>query len=140
MRRSLGLAIVASLVVAAAGCSNDNSTTTPSAPAPAPGTETFTATMAPRGTAIHEFTASGTGAVSVTLSATNPPSMVVGLGIGIPGANIGGCDLTKTTPALAGATAQLTATVEAGVYCAGAFDLGTVPPSGVVVTISVAHP
>src|SRR5690242_10080786 len=123
MRRSLGLAIVASLVVAVAGCSNnDSSTATPSTPAPTAGTETFTATMAPRGTAIHEFTASATGAVSVTLSASNPP-LPLGLGIGIPGANVGGCDLTKTVQAVPGSTAQLTASVEAGVYCAGAFDL-----------------
>ena len=140
MRRSLGLAIVATLIVAAAGCGSDDSATTPSAPVPTAGTDTFTATIAPGGTAIHLFTASATGAVGVTLSSTNPASTVLGLGIGIPGANIGGCDLTKTVQALPGTAAQLTATVEAGTYCAGAFDLGTVGRNGVLVTISVAHP
>ncbi len=140
MRRSLGLAIVAALVLAAASCGNSNSTTTPTTPAPAPGTDTFTATLAPRGTAIHSFTASALGPVNVTLTSTQPPGMLVGLGIGIPGANIGGCDLTKTVQAIPGATAQLTATVEAGDYCAGAFDVGTVGPNGVLITVSVAHP
>lgn len=140
MRRSLGLAIVAMLALAAAGCGSDNTPTTTPSPTATAGTETFTATMAPRGTAIHQFTASAVGTVSVTLTFTNPPSTVVGLGIGIPGGNIGGCDLTKTVQALAGSTAQLTATVEGGEYCAGAFDVGTVPSSGVLVTISVAHP
>jgi hypothetical protein len=35
---------------------------------------------------------------------------------------------------------QLTANVEAGDYCAGAFDVGTVGRNGVLVTITVAHP
>jgi len=32
------------------------------------------------------------------------------------------------------------ASVEAGTYCAGAFDIGGLSPSGVLVTYSVAHP
>ncbi len=123
-----------------AGCGNDNTSTTPTTPAPAPGTDTFTGTLAPGGTAIHQFVASATGAVNVTLTATDPPATVIGLGIGVPGANIGGCDLTKTVQAAPGSAAQLTATVEAGSYCAGAFDVGTVGRNGVLVTISVAHP
>ena len=78
--------------------------------------------------------------VSVTLTTTNPGSTLLGLGIGIPGANIGGCDLTKTVQALPGSAAQLTASVEAGTYCAGAFDVGGVGRNGVLVTVSVAHP
>ena len=140
MRRSLGLAIVGVLALTAAACGSDNSTTTPSAPTPTAGTDTFTATLAPGGTAIHNFTASASGGVLVTLTSTNPASTLLGLGIGIPGANIGGCDLTKTVQALPGATAQLTALVDAGEYCAGAFDVGTVGRNGVLVTISVAHP
>jgi hypothetical protein len=48
--------------------------------------------------------------------------------------------LTKTVQAVPGSTPQLTVTVEAGDYCAGAFDVGTVGRNGVLVTISVAHP
>jgi hypothetical protein len=140
MRRSLGLAIVGMLALTAAACGSDNTTTTPSAPAPAPGTDTFTATLAPGGTAIHNFTASAAGGVVVTLTTTNPGPTLVGLGIGVPGANIGGCDLTKTVQAVPGPVGQLTANVEAGDYCAGAFDVGTVGRNGVLVTITVAHP
>ena len=104
------------------------------------GTETFTGQMAPGGTAVHSFTASATGTVSVTLTATDPPSTLVGLGIGIPGSNIGGCDMTKSIQARPGTTAQLTAGVEAGAYCAGAFDVGGLGAGGVLVTFSVAHP
>ena len=140
MRRSLGLAIVGVLALTAAACGNDNTSTTPTPPAPAPGTDTFTSTLAPGGTVMHTFTASAVGPVNVTLTTTNPPSTLLGLGIGIPGGNVGGCNLTKTVQTLPGAAPQLTATVEAGDYCAGAFDVGRVGSSGVLVTMSVAHP
>jgi hypothetical protein len=140
MRRSLGLAIVGVLALTAGACGSDNTSTTPSTPPPAPGTTTFTATLAPGGTVMHTFTASAVGAATVTLISTGPPSTLLGLGIGIPGANIGGCDLTKTVQALPGSTPQLTASVEAGSYCAGAFDVGTVGPNGVLVTIAVTNP
>jgi len=140
MRRLLGLTIVGVFALTAAGCGDNSSTTTPSTPAPAPGTETFTATIAPGGTAIHEFTASAVGTVVVTLTTTDPPGTLLGLGIGIPGADIGGCDMTKTIQTVPGNVGQLTAGVEAGTYCAGAFDVGAVGKNGVLVTISVAHP
>jgi hypothetical protein len=141
MRRILSLTSACILTLAFAACGgNDSSTTAPSTPAPAAGTESFTATLAPGGTAIHQFNASATGTVSVTLTTTNPGSTLLGLGIGIPGGNIGGCDLTKTVQALPGSAAQLTASVEAGTYCAGAFDVGGVGRNGVLVTLSVAHP
>jgi hypothetical protein len=140
MRRSLGLAIVGAIALTAAGCGSDNSTTTPSTPTPTAGTDTFSGTLAPGGTVSHNFTASAAGGVLVTLTTTTPGGTLLGLGIGIPGTNIGGCDLTKTTQALPGSVAQLTALVDAGDYCAGAFDVGTVGKNGVQVTISVAHP
>jgi hypothetical protein len=141
MNRSLCPAIVCALALAGAACGSSNSSTAATAPsAPAAGTQTFTGTMAPRGTAIRTFTASATGTVSVTLSTTDPASTLVGLGIGIPGTSAGACDMTKTIQTRAGSTAQLTASVEAGSYCAGAFDIGTVGSSGVVLTFTVAYP
>jgi len=141
MRRSLGLAIVGVLALTAASCGSDNSTpTTPTTPAPAPGTDTFSATIAPGGTVMHNFTASAVGPVNVTLTTTDPPSTLLGLGVGIPGGNIGGCNLTKTVQALPGGAPQLTISVEAGDYCAGAFDVGAVGRNGAFVTLSVAHP
>ena len=140
MNRSLGLAIVVMSTLAAAACGSDNTTPTTPSSTPTAGTSSFTATLAPGGTVIQSFTASTTGTVSVTLTTTNPPATPLGLGIGIPGGNIGACDLTKTVQALPGATAQLTTTVEGGSYCAGAFDIGTVGRNGVLVTITVAHP
>jgi len=131
---------VCAAALTAAACGNDTSTAAPTAPAPTAGTETLTGQMAPGGAALHQFTASATGTVSVTLTATDPPSTLVGLGIGIFGKNVGACDLTSTIQTRPGATAQITASVEAGTYCAGAFDIGGLSPSGVLVTYSVAHP
>ena len=128
-----------SLLAASCGGS-DSAVTAPTAPAPTAGTEPVTAQMAPGGLVIHQFVASATGAVSVTLTATDPPATLVGLGIGIPGANAGTCDMTKTVQARPGTTAQLTASVESGTYCAGTFDVGGLGTRGVLVTYSVAHP
>ena len=96
--------------------------------------------MAPGGAAMHLFQASATGTVNVTLTVTDPPSTLVGPGIGIPGNNTGQCDLTKTVQTRPGAAAQLSAGVEAGYYCAGTFDVGGLSTRGVLVTYTVAHP
>jgi hypothetical protein len=142
MRRSFGLALVFALALAGVACggSSSASTTAPTAAVPTAGTETFVGQMAPGGAAIRTFIASATGTVSITLSTTDPGGILLGLGIGIPGTNIGSCDMTKTLQTRAGATAQITASVEAGYYCAGAFDIGTVGKAGVVVGLTVAHP
>jgi hypothetical protein len=96
--------------------------------------------MAPGGVVFHQFTASANGTVNVTLTSTDPAATLVGVGIGIPGSNIGSCDLTKTVQARPGSTAQLSASVEAGTFCAGTFDVGGLPTRGVLVTFTVAHP
>jgi len=135
---SLPLAFALALVTGA--CGSDDSATAPSAPVPSAGTDTFTGQMAPGGTAMHHFTASANGTVNVTLTTTDPAGTLVGLGIGIPGNNIGICDLTKTVQARPGSAAQLSAAVEAGDYCAGTFDVGGLSSRGVLVTYAVAHP
>jgi hypothetical protein len=135
------LAVVFALGAIVAACGNDSSSTTaPTTPAPMAGTDTITGQMAPGGVAMHQFTASATGTAVITLTVTDPPSTLVGLGIGIPGGNSGQCDLTKTVQTRPGATAQLSAGVEAGSYCAGTFDIGGLPTRGVLVTYTVAHP
>lgn len=96
--------------------------------------------MAPGGVLFHQFTASAPGTVNITLTSTDPPSTLVGLGIGIPGANIGSCDLTKSVQTRSGTAAQLAVAVEAGNFCAGTFDVGGLPATGAFVIFSVAHP
>ncbi len=134
-------ALVCALALTAAACgSSDSSATAPSTTAPTAGTDTVTGQMAPGGVTFHQFIASANGTVNITLTATDPAATLVGLGIGIPGNNTGVCDMTKTITTRPGTTAQLSAAVEAGVYCAGAFDVGGLSSRGVLVTYSVAHP
>jgi len=133
--------LACALALAAAACGGgDDSATAPSTPAPTAGTDTFTGQMAPGGSAMHQFVASANGTVTITLTTTDPASTLVGLGIGIPGNNFGTCDLTKTVQTRPGAAAQLSASVEAGDYCAGTFDIGGLGTRGVLVTYTVAQP
>ena len=96
--------------------------------------------MAPGGVVFHQFIASAAGTVNITLTATDPPATLVGLGVGIPGTNVGSCDLTQSVRTRPGSTAQLTLSVDAGTFCAGTFDVGGLGANGVLVTYSVAHP
>jgi len=132
---------VFAFALAAAACGGDEDPTATSAsPVAKAGTDSVTGQMAPGGALFHEFEASASGTVNVTLTTTDPAATLVGLGIGIPGNNSGTCDLTKTVQTRPGATAQLSASVEAGIYCAGAFDVGGLSTRGVLVTYTVAHP
>ena len=128
------------LALSAAACGNDSSTTAPSTPAATAGTDSVTGTLAPGGTLFHHFTASAAGTVNITLTTTDPAGALVGLGLGIPGGNTGACDLTKTVQTRSGSAAQLSVSVEAGDYCAGAFDVGGLPKAGALVIYTVAHP
>jgi hypothetical protein len=129
------------LGVLSAACGNNNTTpTTPTAPT-SPVTETLNGSMAKYGTAIRTFTASTSGTVSVTLTSAGPPSTIVlGLGLGIRAATGLDCKFSTTVNTPAGAAAQLTAAVDAGTYCAGAYDIGNVGPNGITVTVTVTHP
>ena len=134
---------VALLVLAAlgAGCgNNDTATTAPTTPT-SPATETLNGSMARNGTAIRTFAATQSGTVSVTLARADPPSgIVLDLGIGIRGATGFDCKFSTTVNTPAGTAPQLTVAVDAGIYCAGAYDIGNIGPNGINVTIAVTHP
>jgi hypothetical protein len=119
-------------------CSNDNNPSTPTTPN-APNTETLNGVMAPKGTATRTFRALQSGTVTVQLARADPP-LTLGLGVGIRAATGADCLFSQTVNTAAAATAQLSVAVDAGTYCAGTYDLGTVGADGVVVTITVTHP
>jgi hypothetical protein len=131
--------VLAGVLLCAACGSDDSTSTTPTPPAEGPGTQTLSAVMAPKGTLVRTFTASATGTVTVTLTSTSPATLV-GLGLGIPGNATGGCDMTATVNTSGGSTPQISVSVDAGTFCAGAFDLGTVGSSGVLVSMTIVHP
>jgi len=143
-RARLTWPVVALLAFAAmcAACSNNNNNpSTPTTPTTPAGTvtETLNGIMAPRGTATRTFTARQAGTVTVQLARVEP-SIAVGLGLGIRGATGADCKFSQTVSTQAGTTAQLTASVDLGTYCAGAYDIGTVGQGGATVTVTVTHP
>jgi hypothetical protein len=136
--RIFGLLACAAL---GAACGNNDTTTTtaPSTPT-SPVTETLQGSMAPNGTAIRTFTATQSGTVSVTLTSTTPASAIVGLGVGIRGATGADCKFSQTVNTPAGTAPQLAVSVDTGTYCAGAYDIGNIGPSGITVVVTVTHP
>lgn len=120
-------------------------TTTPvSYKAPPPpagaGTETFSSNLPMLSSVSRAFTASQAGPVSITLtSASPPPGVVVGLGLGVPRADGSGCFVYTSLNTTAGSAAQITSPVEPGSYCVRVYDPGTLP-NLVNFTVTAAHP
>jgi hypothetical protein len=142
VRTPWSAAALLAIAVLSAACGN-NDTTTPTTPTTPTGpvTETLNGSMAKNGTAVRAFKATQSGTVSVTLASVVPSSSIVlGLGLGIPVANGADCRFSQTVNTAAGAAAQLTAAVDAGTYCAGAYDIGNVGINGVTLTVTILHP
>ena len=128
--RSAGLRVVALvlLLVSAGACNKDESPVSPSDPAAIQPivVESFTGTIGLLGSAFYSFTVPVTGNVSLLLhqlsEAGAASTAIMGLGLGVPR----GTDCTVTSPAATGpgATAQVTSSVPAGVYCVRITDLG----------------
>jgi len=138
VRTAWSAAALLALALLVPACGNDDTPTTPTTPT-GPVTETLTGSMAKGGIAVRTFTATQSGTVSVTLTSVVPAS-TLGLGIGIRATTGADCKFSTTVNTAAGATAQLTAAVDAGTYCAGAYDIGNVGSDGVTVTVTVTHP
>jgi hypothetical protein len=137
MNRSL--LIVLALATTMAACSGSNSTST-TAPAPATMTDPLSGTVAVGGFDFHNFTVAQSGTVSITLvTATPPPTIFMGLGVGTPGTgtcSVNSADTTVTPPGL---TAQLSFTLAAGNYCVEVYDVGN-QASPVTYSVTVSHP
>lgn len=120
-------------------CGSDNTTTTAPSTTATTQTETLHGIMAPKGTAVRTFLANQSGTVTVLL-ADAQPTVTLGLGVGIRGSTGADCRFTQTVNTGPGTTPQLSVLVDAGTYCAGAYDIGTVGQPGVTVTVTVTHP
>ncbi len=133
--RVLVLGLVLSGVLAA-GCGEDNtSPTSPTTPA-GPVTETFTSNLTVQGSAWRLISAAQGGTLSATITSASQPSSVVGFGLGIQGGSTTGCLLSHAVTAAAGSAPQLTAPIDAGVYCVKIFDVGGLSdPMGFTITI-----
>ena len=113
-------------------------TTTTTTTTASPVTETFASQLAVGGYAFRTFNAAKSGTATVTLTSANASSTLkLGLGLGIPDATGTGCLYTRSSETAAGG--QLTASVEAGVYCVRVWDLGTLT-STINFSVTIVRP
>lgn len=127
---------LATLLVAS--CNDASTATSPTSTSPV--TETFVGQLIPGGSAARSITSASSGTLSLTLTQIGPPAdIAVGLGVGIPQSNGTGCYLTQWTATGAASTPQISAAVEAGVYCLRLFDTGALT-SPVAFSITIVRP
>jgi hypothetical protein len=138
MKHLLALGLLAAVLSSA--CGDDSTTTT--APTPVRGSpvnESFEANLTPQGSVWRLFNAIQTGTVTATLSTTDQPSIVVGMGIGLRDATTTTCLLNKEVITTAGSAPQLSTTVDAGNYCVKLWDTGTLA-TPMAFTITLTYP
>ena len=105
-------------------------------------TETFAGTLQVKGSNFYSFVVTQAGPVGLTLAAVQTPggaalSTPVGIGVGIPAGT--GCARSSSATAPPGLAAQLTVTLNPGIYCAAVFDTGNVS-SAVNFAMRIRHP
>ena len=116
-----------------AGCGSDTPTTPSTSSGPM--TENWSSVIAPGGASARTFTLNSAGTIVVTLTA----GPTVGLGIGLPRTNGGGCRLGVAVNASPATTPQISSQADAGQYCVQVYDLGTLTdPSGFA--LKLEHP
>ena len=78
--------------------------------------------------------------VVLMLTSVRPDQCIeLGVGLGIPRGDGGGCHLSQSVSAVSGSATQLSANVDAGTYCVKVFDLGTLA-NEVSFSITIVHP
>jgi hypothetical protein len=134
----LGVLIAALSVLTGACTETTDSTLT--TPTPATTTDTYSGTFAQLGAAVHPFTVTTTGTVTISLTDVAPlATMSIGVGIGTWDGTT--CtSVSKNDNARAGSTA-LSGTVATGSYCVRVYDSGNIPDgASVTYTVQVVHP
>lgn len=136
MRRwSLGL--IGLTIVAAFGCSG-SSNTSPSGQVTQPTVDVFTGSLTPGGFIVHPFTVvRSNGTLDVTLTQVSS-SLQIGLGVGTPAD--GSCTFLAGASLRTGAstTPQVSGVANAGSYCIGIFDVGTLTEA-VTYRVTASH-
>jgi hypothetical protein len=117
--RARAIAAWCTAAMAAAACS-----ASPTAPGDSPDDTvtspaivTFVGAVGPGGTAARTFTARLNGVATASLSAIAPATPLI-IGLGVPRPDGTGCLLARSATAADGAAARVTATVDAGTFCA----------------------
>lgn len=126
------------LLFIATACS-DSTTTGPTGQVTPPTVEVFTGTLAPGGSNVHPFTiARNNGTLEVTLTRVSTANLQIGLGVGNPSAT--SCTFLTGASIRTGAstTPQLSGTSDAGSFCIGVFDVGTLTEA-VTYSVTASH-
>lgn len=125
-------------VASAVGCSDGGTTTSPSATVTSPTTSTFASYLAKGGSTSRAFSTTAAGVVQLTLTAFGSDGAAVGLGIGVP-ATAAPCSLSRSVVAVAGTTAQMAVSTDAGSYCVQLFDIGSIT-GDTPFSVTIEHP
>jgi hypothetical protein len=105
---------------------------------PAPDPSLFTSQVVKGGSATRAFNFTTAGTIQVTLSQLTP-SMVVGIGVGIPRPDGGACNLSRSVETMAGAGPHLSVAADPGTYCVKIYDVGQIENSATF-SIIVTYP
>lgn len=135
--RHLTVAALVAVLVTVAACGNDDSPTGPS-PITSPVTESFTSFLSFRGASSRNFVVSRSGTIRVTLTSVGPPSVPIGVGLGVPGGTIP-CALSVALTTEADATPHISAPADPGNYCVQVYDVGNVVDS-IAFSVTIEHP
>jgi hypothetical protein len=104
-----------------------------------PRTIAFSSVVAVKGVSTRSFRVLQDGVVTLTLISAGPPSTVsIGFGVGVPRPDGTGCNLGRVVIAQAGTSPQLSVNVDAGLYCIGVYDPGTLLDA-VSFSLSIYH-
>jgi len=105
-------------------------------------TRTYAGTLQTKGTGFYSFTVAQAGPVGLTLAAVQTPgggalATALGIGVGIPSG--AGCARSASQVTPPGLAAQLTVTLNPGIYCAAVFDTGNLTGT-VNFALLIRHP
>lgn len=132
--------VVLAAIVWLAGCTTyfETPTSSTDTTTATPDLSTFTSRVTPGGFASRSFTTTAAGTIQATLTGLTPP-VPIGLGIGIPQSDGGGCNVTTSVETMPANAPQLSVTADAGTYCVKVFDMGHIVEA-VSFTVNVTHP
>ena len=110
------------IAAAAIGCGTETVPTAPTLET----SFTYTTSVTPNGAVARTFSTYETGSITATLTSVTP-AVTLGLGIGIPRSDGGGCLLTTSAEVTSSSTPQLVLRADsASTYCLKVYDVGRV--------------
>ena len=138
--RAIVFACALACVVTLAACSTTYfETPTSSTPTTTtPDLSTLTSRVTRGGFVSRSFTMASAGNIQLTLTSVDP-AVPLGIGVGIPQSDGGGCNLTRSVETTADTQPQVALGADAGQYCVKVFDTGFVADA-VSFTAKITHP